>query len=126
VTGVHFGTDGAGWSREQIPVSAQSGYVCQLDGPAAEHWVLETDERLWEGTVRDEAGATVADIQGTSEKWTWKHPALDGNTVVSSGGEVWAAVQRSFDGAVYISRELDPKQQTAVAAICLALLIPGP
>jgi hypothetical protein len=125
VTGVHFGSEGSGFTEEQTPVSASSGYRCQLDGPAGEHWKLETDEHFGEGTVQDEAGEAVADIQRIGEPWSWNHQALEGNAIVSRTGEMWAAVQRSFDGAVYLSRELDPKQRAATAAICLALLIAG-
>jgi hypothetical protein len=125
VVGVHAGTNGSGFDREQMPVSATSGYVCQLDGPGAEHWELEADEQLSGGTVRDATGALVVGIRGIRESWTWKHPALEGDTLVSPDGETWAAVQRSFDGAVYLSRELDPMRRSALAAICTALLIAG-
>jgi hypothetical protein len=123
VTGVHVGTEGAGLARETTE-SVQSGYTCELDGPDAEHWKLEADERLEGGTVKDAAGAAVADISPTGERMTWHHPALDGNTVTGPDGRLFAAVQRSFDGAVYLSRDLDPKRKAAVAAICTALLIP--
>jgi hypothetical protein len=125
VTGVHVGTEGSGFTKEQTPVSASSGYRCQLDGPAGEHWKLETDEHFRDGTVQDEASGAVAYIEGMAEPWSLQHQALEGNTVVGRTGETWAAVQRSFDGAVYLSRELDPKRRAATAAICLALLIPG-
>jgi hypothetical protein len=125
VTGVHVGTEGSGFTRDRIPVSAQSGYVCELHGPAAAHWTLEADENLSTGTVRDAANEVVVDIQRTSERGTWKHPDLEGDTLVGPDGAVLAAVQRSFDGAVYLSRELDPARRTAVAAICTALLIAG-
>jgi hypothetical protein len=97
-----------------------------LDGPGGEHWTLQTDERLSEGSVKDASGATVVDIEGSGEKWTWKHPALEGNTLVSPGGETLGAVQRSFDGAVYLPHDLDPKRAGGVAAVCVALLISGP
>jgi hypothetical protein len=126
VTGLHIGTDGAGLTREETPVSADSGYVCRLDGPAGEHWTLDADEHLAEGRVRDAAGRPIADIEEAHEPWTPKRVALEGNTIVGPAGDVWAAVQRSFDGAVYLSRHLDAQQQIAVAAICTALLVPGP
>jgi hypothetical protein len=123
--GVHVGTDGAGIVSEETPISERAGYTCQLDGPGDEHWTLAADRRLWRGTVRDAAKGLVVEIKGVSEPGTWKHPALEGNTLVSPSGEVWAAVQRSFDGAVVLSRDLDPGRQAALAAICSALLIPG-
>ncbi len=126
VTGLHVGTDGARLTREETPVSSRSGYDCDLAGPSGERWRLEADERLSGGSVRDAAGAPIADVEQTHERWSWQHPELDGNTVVGPHGEVWAAVQRSFDGAVYLSRDLDDHRRSAVAAICTALLIPGP
>jgi hypothetical protein len=126
VVGVHAGTSGTGFDREEAPISAESGYVCQLDGPAAEHWTLQADESLRDGTVLDAAGETIVEIQASYERGTGQHPPLEGNLLINAnGGQVWAAVQRSFDGAVVLSHELDPRRQTAVAAICTALLIPG-
>jgi hypothetical protein len=126
VVGVHAGTRGTGLDREQAPISAESGYVCELDGPAAEHWTLQADENLRDGTVLDAAGETIVEIQASDEKATGEHPPLEGNLLANAkNGQVWAVVQRSFDGAVVLSRDLDPKRQTALAAICTALLIPG-
>jgi hypothetical protein len=126
VVGVHAGTGGSGFTREEAPISAESGYACQLDGPAAEHWTLQADESLREGSVLDAAGETIVEIQASYEKQTMQHPPLEGNLLINAnGGQVWGVVERSFYGAVVVSRDLDPKRQVAVAAICTALLIPG-
>src|SRR5262249_22899157 len=100
VVGVHAGTNGAGFDRKEAPISAESGYACQLDGPAAEHWTLQTDESLRDGSVLDAAGETIVEIQANYEKGTGQHPPLEGNLLVNAnGGQVWALVERSFYGA---------------------------
>jgi hypothetical protein len=125
VVGVHAGTQGSGVTTREQVLSDESGYSCDLHGPDAERWRLEADEHLAAGTVRDAGGHAIADIQGAAERWTWQHPALEGNAIVSPAGATLAALQRSFDGAVYLSRDLDPKQKAGVGAICAALLLPG-
>ncbi len=125
VVGVHAGTEGSGVTTREQTLSDESGYTCDLHGPDAERWRLEADEDLAEGTVRDAGGNAIANIQGAAERWTWQHPALEGNAIAGPTGATLAALQRSFDGAVYLSRDLDPKQKAGVAAICAAMLLPG-
>ena len=125
VVGAHAGTQGSGLVTREQTLSDQRGYSCDLHGPDTERWRLEVDENLAEGSVRDAVGNAIADIQGMAEQWTWQRPALDGNAIVGPKGATLAALQRSFDGAVYLWRDLDPKQKAGVAAICAALLLPG-
>ena len=86
VVGVHAGTEGSGVTTSEQTHSYESGYACDLHGPGAERWRLEADEDLAEGTVQDAGGNAIAHIEGAAERWTWQHPALEGNAIMGPTG----------------------------------------
>jgi len=119
ITGAGVSSEhGAYWDKSQS-VTQTDSYRCDL---SAKDRRLHLELGSAEGWVLDAAGSTVYRLSSIREAMTMKHPELRGYLIEAGSGGV-AAVQSSFDGVVYFSRSVEPKQRAELAVVSVAVLL---
>ncbi len=120
-TGVGVSSQRGWYAAQRESVVESNSYGCELTEVRGQRLHLELSDGA--GWVADAAGKTVYSLSPIREPMTMKHPELRGYLIDSDFGGSVAAVQTSFDGVVFFSRSLEPKQQAELAVVCVAVLL---